>query len=362
MNIKRILFSAVAAAGILVSCAGCSGQSGSSGNVDAITLNDGDKIAVIEIKDYGTMKAKLFPDIAPIGVENFIQLANKGYYNGLKIHRVLQDNVIQGGSLYGDGTGGTAVYTGEDEAKDTTSAATTFPIEVNDNARNFYGALGYVADSYGQNAVQFYIINNKTSQDIHATDASKVQSRADELASAAQAATYEASSNKAKSDSYQQTYYSNNAKMLTTKNEVVAAKYAKVGGVYQYDGAYTVFGQVYEGLDVLDKISAVTVQTNAQGEKSMPIGDIVISSITIETITNSTAEATTEAASASKSDSTASSTPAKTAEASAPSDSKVSTTETSSAPTAEASAAEKQTAQATSQTAEISTVDTKEAQ
>lgn len=364
MNIKRILFSAVTAAGILISCAGCSGQSGSSGNVNAMSLNDGDKVAVIEIKDYGTMKAKLFPDIAPIGVENFIRLADSGYYNGLKIHRVLQDNVIQGGSLYGDGTGGTAAYTGADEAKDTsTTADTTFPIEVNDNARNFYGALGYVADSYGQNAVQFYIINNKNPQDIHATDASKVQSRADELASAAQAATYEASSNKAKSDSYQQTYYSNNAKMLSTKNEVVAAKYAKVGGVYQYDGAYTVFGQVYEGLDVLDKISAVTVQTNAQGEKSMPIEDIVISSITIETIKTSTAEADGSDTSGSKKNTTTSGATAKTAEASATNESNPATTDSTPSQTSETGSSEPKTSETnTSQAADISTVDTKEAQ
>ena len=360
MNIKRILFSAVAAAGILLSSAGCSGQSGSSGNVDVMSLNDGDKVAVIEIKDYGTMKAKLFPDIAPIGVENFIRLANSGYYNGLKIHRVLQDNVIQGGSLYGDGTGGSAAYTGAEDAKDTASStATTFPIETNDNARNFYGALGYVADNYGQNAVQFYIINNKNPQDIHATDASKVQSRADELASAAQAATYEASSNKAKSDSYQQTYYSNNAKMLTTKNEAVAAKYAKVGGVYQYDGAYTIFGQVYDGLDVLDKISAVSVQTNAQGEKSMPIEDIVISSITIETIKTSTAEADGSDTSGSKSSTPASNTSAKTAEVSATTDSTPATTnEAVSAQTTEVT---KTTEAGALSTAGISTIDTKEA-
>ena len=128
MNIKRILLSAVISVGMMISSAGCSGQSGSSGNVDVITLADGDKIAVIEIKDYGTMKAKLFPDIAPVGVENFIRLAESGYYNGLKIHRVVKDNVIQGGSLYGDGTGGAAAYTGEEQTDNT---VTTFPIEVN---------------------------------------------------------------------------------------------------------------------------------------------------------------------------------------------------------------------------------------
>ena len=175
MNIKRILLSAVLAAGMLISSAGCSGKSGNSGNIGDITFADGDKIAVIEIKDYGTMKAKLFPDIAPVGVENFIKLAESGYYNGLKIHRVVKDNVIQGGSLYGDGTGGSAAYTGEDStASGSSSAATTFPVEVNENARNFYGALGYVADQYGQNSVQFYIINNKEPQNILGTDASKV--------------------------------------------------------------------------------------------------------------------------------------------------------------------------------------------
>lgn len=288
MNIKRILLSAVISVGMMISSAGCSGQSGTSGNVDVITLADGDKIAVIEIKDYGTMKAKLFPDIAPVGVENFIRLAESGYYNGLKIHRVIKDNVIQGGSLYGDGTGGAAAYTGEDQTDNT---VTTFPIEVNENARNFYGALGYAADQYGQNAVQFYIVNNKTPQDIRATDASKVQSRADELAAEAETATWEASSGKAKANSYQQSYYSNNASMLNSKNDQAAFKYSKTGGVYQYDGGYTVFGQVIEGFDVLDKISDVTVKTNAQGEKSMPIDDIIISSVTIETIKVSTAEA-----------------------------------------------------------------------
>lgn len=78
------------------------GSGASSGNIGDITFADGDKIAVIEFKDYGTVKAKLFPDIAPVGVENFIKLAEQGYYDGLKIHRVIQDTYIQGGSLNGD--------------------------------------------------------------------------------------------------------------------------------------------------------------------------------------------------------------------------------------------------------------------
>lgn len=327
MNIKRIMLSAVLSAGMIISAAGCSlfGQSGAStGNVGDITFSDGDKIAVIEIQDYGTMKAKLFPDIAPIGVENFIELAQQGYYNGLKIHRVVKDSVIQGGSLNGDGTGGTAAYTGEkaDSAAATTTKATTFPLETSDKAHNFYGALGYAHDGYGENAVQFYIVSSKTPQDITKTDPDKVKAKADELASAAQSSaassTSEAGTAEAKEESpnaklnaYKQQYYSANAAMLKAKNkEEVAKKYSQVGGIYQIDGGYTVFGQIFEGFDVLDQIASVDVQTNTEGEKSLPMKDIIISSITIETYKTSTAEATAEAGSKPTDSSAADSKPA----------------------------------------------------
>ena len=383
MNIKRILLSAVLSAGVMISSAGCSffggGSGASSGNIGDITFADGDKIAVIEFKDYGTVKAKLFPDIAPVGVENFIKLAEQGYYDGLKIHRVIQDTYIQGGSLNGDGTGGTAAYVGEDAAKN----ATTFPIEVSEKARNFYGALGYAADAYGNNSVQFYIVSNKTPADTSKISAEKVQAKADELASklasgSAAESTPEGTAEAAETDNsdtklltYQQTYYSNNASFIKKNGAEAAEKYKKVGGLYQIDGGYTVFGQVYEGFDVIDKINAVDVTTNASGEKSMPIQDVIISSVTIETYKASTAEATAEASKAdSKKNSSApasSSPTASTAEISAPAasetDSTAQTVSTADAQqTAQASqATSEQTAATSSSTAEISTVDTKEA-
>lgn len=389
MNIKRILLSAVLSAGVMISSAGCSlfggGSSASSGNIGDITFADGDKIAVIEFKDYGTVKAKLFPDIAPVGVENFIKLAEQGYYDGLKIHRVIQDTYIQGGSLNGDGTGGTAAYVGEDAAKN----ATTFPIEVSEKARNFYGALGYAADAYGNNSVQFYIVSNKTPADTSKISAEKVQAKADELASklanesvaestpegtaetAETAEAAETDNSDTKLLTYQQTYYSNNASFIKKNGADAAEKYKKVGGLYQIDGGYTVFGQVYEGFDVIDKINAVDVTTNASGEKSMPIQDVIISSVTIETYKASTAEATAEASKAdSKKNSSApasSSPTVSTAEVSAAATSEtVSTAQTVSTAdaqqTAQASqATSEQTAATSSSTAEISTVDTKEA-
>lgn len=63
-------------------------------------------VATIVIKDYGTIVAELYPHIAPNTVNNFISLANSGFYNGLTFHRVIKDFMIQGGDPNGDGTGG----------------------------------------------------------------------------------------------------------------------------------------------------------------------------------------------------------------------------------------------------------------
>ena len=58
------------------------------------------------MKDGGVMKAELYPDIAPITVKNFVDLAAKGFYNGLIFHRVIPDFMIQGGDPEGTGMGG----------------------------------------------------------------------------------------------------------------------------------------------------------------------------------------------------------------------------------------------------------------
>ncbi len=60
----------------------------------------------ITIKDYGTIKAETYPDMAPITVENFERLAKKGFYDGLTFHRVIHGFMIQGGDPLGNGTGG----------------------------------------------------------------------------------------------------------------------------------------------------------------------------------------------------------------------------------------------------------------
>lgn len=58
------------------------------------------------VTEKGTMKVELYEKDAPATVQNFVDLANKGYYNNLTFHRVIPQFVIQGGCPKGDGTGG----------------------------------------------------------------------------------------------------------------------------------------------------------------------------------------------------------------------------------------------------------------
>ena len=67
------------------------------------------EIAVIET-NLGTIKIKFFPDVAPKAVENFAGLAQKGYYNGVIFHRVIDGFMIQGGDPTGTGRGGESVW------------------------------------------------------------------------------------------------------------------------------------------------------------------------------------------------------------------------------------------------------------
>lgn len=77
------------------------------------TIEEKGLTAIIETNK-GTIRLKLFSDGAPLTVGNFVNLAQRGYYNGLKFHRVIANFMIQGGCPYGTGTGGPG-YKFEDE-------------------------------------------------------------------------------------------------------------------------------------------------------------------------------------------------------------------------------------------------------
>ncbi len=62
--------------------------------------------AEITVKDYGKIRIQLKPEDAPVSVQNFIDLAQSGFYDGLTFHRIISGFMIQGGDPSGDGTGG----------------------------------------------------------------------------------------------------------------------------------------------------------------------------------------------------------------------------------------------------------------
>ncbi|MDG6224124.1 MAG: peptidylprolyl isomerase [Candidatus Thermoplasmatota archaeon] len=108
------------------------------------------RIAVIEVKDHGIIKFELYENMTPITTQNFIDLAQSGFYDGIKFHRCIDDFVAQTGdpntrnlNPYDDGMGG---------------SGKTIPLEINHDATHIDGALGMARSSEPDSASsQFYI-------------------------------------------------------------------------------------------------------------------------------------------------------------------------------------------------------------
>jgi len=99
----------------------------------------------------GSIEIELRPDIAPKACDNFMQLAQKGYYNGLIFHRVIKDFMIQGGDPTGTGMGGESVWGG------------SFFDEFHPDAKfNAPGILAMANAGPNTNGSQFFITTAKT--------------------------------------------------------------------------------------------------------------------------------------------------------------------------------------------------------
>ena len=165
----------------LIMLAGCGGDSGDDmGEPEPLqseTTEAAEPIGIhhaeIEIEDYGTVTLELDGDTAPVTVQNFMDLANAGFYDGLTFHRIIDGFMIQGGDPNGNGTGGSDKnivgefeangYTNTIEhtkgvismarAEDPDSASSQFFIMVADapHLDGYYAAFGHVTD--GQDVV-----------------------------------------------------------------------------------------------------------------------------------------------------------------------------------------------------------------
>jgi peptidyl-prolyl cis-trans isomerase B (cyclophilin B) len=185
---------------------------------------DGEIVAEIHVKDFGVIKVKFFETIAPKAVENFVTHAKNGYYNGLTFHRVMNDFMIQGGDPKGNGTGGESIW-GEE-----------FADEFSKHLIPVRGALCMANAGANTNGSQFFIVQTK---------------------------------------GYQAEY------VLNYREKGVDADlidyYKKNGGTGWLYEAHTVFGQVYEGMDVVDAIAATAVNGS-----SKPLEDVIIEKIVVK--------------------------------------------------------------------------------
>lgn len=192
-------------------------------------------IVVIET-NYGTIKAKLYND-TPLHRDNFIKLINEGWYNGSPFHRVINNFMIQGGQ----------------NADGRMDPGYTVPAEFRDNHFHKKGALcaarqgDQVNPKKASSGSQFYIVQGQVFDD---KKLELYEERLGKIFSATQRQAYKT-----------------------------------VGGTPHLDGDYTVFGEVTEGLDIVDKIARVKT-----GYMDVPVEPVIINSITIEKTTEKSTE------------------------------------------------------------------------
>lgn len=224
----------------------------------------GEEIAIMHTSE-GDIYMRFFPEAAPKAVENFITHAKDGYYDGLTFHRVIDSFMIQGGDPKGDGTGGESIY-GE-----------SFEDEFSNKLFNIRGSVAMANSGADTNGSQFFI--NQGDKDAFTGWAN--------LEAQWKSVHQQISNYVAQGQTDIVINQLNYIAGLDTDKVPDEAKklYEENGGNPTLDGAFniidrghTVFAQVYDGIDIVDKIAAVDTDAN-----NKPTKDIVIDSIEITT-------------------------------------------------------------------------------
>lgn len=188
------------------------------------------------VENYGTIKGELYPEYAPNTVANFIKLAQNGFYNGTTFHRTQPEFMIQGGDPNGDGTGG-ATLDKLDSSK-------------NNEAYSIKGE--FILNGFTQNKKQ----HTKGTLSMARSDYSSL----------------------GKTSITKEGYNSGSCQffIMNTDNTSI-------------DGQYAAFGQVTEGLEIVDKIANVEVETRDASSTDTtktadkPVNPPKITSLTVET-------------------------------------------------------------------------------
>ena len=210
------------------------------------TMEVKNPIVTMEVQDFGTIKLELYPEMAPQTVSNFIALAQHGFYDGLKFHRIVDGFMIQGGDANGDGSGSPKL--------------SDLGIDVSESDDRNYSIKGeFLSNKYTKNTLKH-------------KEGVISMARAD----------YTSYSSSLTTESYNSA--GSQFFIMTADNESL-------------DGNYAPFGKVIEGMDIVHKIEKVEVKETEtsssnnssseakteEKEKSTPVNDVIISKVTVET-------------------------------------------------------------------------------
>ena len=234
----------------------------------------GDTVAIMHTS-MGDICIRLFPEAAPKAVENFTTHAKNGYYNGLTFHRIIEDFMIQGGDPKGDGTGGDNIW-GTDGFVD----------EFDKKLMNIRGSLAMANSGPATNGSQFFI--NQAGPD--GTTAKKMKENYDYNKMVQQLTMSYNQALQMYGKDMVEVYYgtldafieSSVSPVSTLVPDEVWELYAEVGGnihldgAWRYSGGHTVFGHVYEGMDVVDAIAGVKTDSNGKPAEAVTITSIEI--------------------------------------------------------------------------------------
>ena len=185
-------------------------------------------IVTITMEDGGKIVAELYPDVAPQSVYNFISLIKKGFYNGLIFHRCIYGFMIQGGDPLGKGIGGESIW------------GRPFKDEFSRDYHNLRGALCMANAGPNTNGSQFFIVQAPSVDERFIPQMERLPD------------------------------------MFTDES---IEDYKAVGGTPWLDFRHTVFGQVFEGMDVVDAIASVD-----RDSSDKPLEDVVINSVETQTL------------------------------------------------------------------------------
>ena len=267
-------------------------------SIDLSKLSNEEDVLVTIETDFGTMKAILY-DKTPLHKNNFLKLANEGFYNGLLFHRVIEGFMIQGGDPTSRGAS-------KDDILGRGDVGEPINAEIDSTLFHKKGVLSaarkndQVNPEKKSNGSQFFIVHGKRFTE---------EELASSLINYRELYTYFDSAMQSKGFIEMKTKFAT----LQTEGDrkdirdfIVAAKdtienfysveldnsmpenhkkaYKSIGGYPSLDGSYTAFGEVVEGLEVIDKIASVST-----AKADRPINDIEMR-VNLEVLSKSTIE------------------------------------------------------------------------